>query len=134
MNPHRVFLREGCVLPQLSDLRQTAFCDGWTEASGTLVTQLDFGVRGAGWHFMWIAGSHSSRGTGGTQEIAVHTGLVRALGKIGRRFNAAELGSIEERSLWGFTMANVTIHARHIQMHTSLDCLEGRSIPQLQAH
>lgn len=134
MNLHTVFLREGSALPQLSDLRQAPFCVGWTEASGTLVTQLDFGIRGAGWHFMWIAGSHSSRGLGSTRESAIHKALVRALDKVGHRLNAAEIGLIEVRSFLGFTMANVTIHARHIQKHASLDCAEKGHLQQLHVH
>ena len=134
MNLHTAFLREGSALPQLADLRQTPFCHGWAEASGILVTQLDFGVRGVGWHFMWIAGSHSARGLAGTRETAIQKALVRALDKVGRRFNAAELGSIEVRSFLGFTMAHVTVHARHIQQHASLDGVEKGHLQQLHAH
>jgi hypothetical protein len=131
---HTVFLREGCTLPEQSDLRQVPFCTGWTEANGTLVTQLDFGIRGAGWHFMWIAGSHSSRGLGRTQEAAVHKALVRALGDVRQRFNAAELGSIQVSSFLGFQMAKVTVYARHIQKETSLDRAERGLLQQLPAH
>jgi hypothetical protein len=130
---HTVFLREGCTLPEQFDLRQAPFCKGWTEANETLVTQLDFGIRGASWHFMWIAGSHSSRGLGRTQETAVHKALVRALGQVMERFNAAEFGSMTVTSFLGFTMARVTIHARHIQKHASLDRAEGSRVRQLQA-
>lgn len=134
MKLHTVFLREGCALPEQSDLCQVPFCTGWTEANGTLVTQLDFGIRGAGWHFMWIAGSHSSRGLGRTEEVAVHKALVRALGGVRERFNAAELGSIQVSSFLGFQMAKVTVYARHIQKETSLDRAEQSRLQQLPAH
>jgi hypothetical protein len=134
MKLHSVFLREGCVLPEQSDLRQVPFCNGWTEANGTLVTQLDFGIRGAGWHFMWIAGSHSSRGVARSEEEAIHRALVRALTKVKERFNAAELGSLKITNCLGFKMAKVTIHARNIQKQNSLDRAEESLLQQLPAH
>jgi hypothetical protein len=134
VNPHTVFLRAGCVLPEQTDLRQIPFCDGWTEASGTLVTDLDFGIRGAGWHFMWIAGSHSSRGLGKTPDAATYRALVGALKQVKERFNAAELGSIQIRSFLGFHLAKVTLHTRHIQKQASLDRIEKPRLRQLPAH
>jgi hypothetical protein len=134
VKPHTVFLREGCVLPEQSDLRQIPFCDGWTEANGTLVTDLDFGIRGAGWHFMWIAGSHLSRGLGRTADAAIHRALVRGLTVVKERFNAAELGSIQTRSFLGFHWAKVTLHTRHIQKQASLDRNEKTRFRELPAH
>ncbi|MGB6690849.1 MAG: hypothetical protein WBE76_23695 [Terracidiphilus sp.] len=134
MKLHTVFLREGCTLPEQSDLRQVPFCEGWTEANGTLVTQLDFGIRGAGWHFMWIAGSHSSRGLGRTAETATRRALIRSLAKVRDRFNAAEFGSIYITSCLGFQVAKVTVYARQIQKETSLDRAEQSRLQQLPAH
>lgn len=134
MKLHTVFLRDGCILPAGSGLRQEPFCTGWKEAAGTLVTQLDFGIRGAGWHFMWIAGSHSSRCIGRTPESATHRALVRALADVRERFNAAELGSIKITSWLGFYWANVTLHARHIQRQASLDRVEEGHLQELPAH
>ena len=135
MKLHTVFLREGCILPERSGLHQVPFCEGWTEADGALVSELDFGIRGAGWHFMWIAGSHSSRGLGITLETAIHRALVGALDEVRGRFNAAELGAMHVRSFLGLKIAKVTLHARHIQKQTSLDCSEeSRRLQQLSAH
>jgi hypothetical protein len=130
---HTVFLRDGCILPAHSDICQIPFCNGWTEASGTLVTQLDFGIRGAGWHFMWIAGSHSSRGMGRTRDAAINRALVRALDEVKVRFNAAELGWMQVISFLGFQIARVTLHARHIQQQTSLDSADESRLQQLPA-
>jgi hypothetical protein len=134
MNQHAMFLRIGIILPQPFDLRQTPFCAGWTEATDNLVAELDARVRKAGWHFVWIEGSHASRGLGRSPETATHRALVRALKKVKGRFNAAELGSIAITSLLGFQMARVTIHARQIQEATSLDRPEERVLHQLPAH
>lgn len=134
MKLHTVFLREGCTLPEQSDLRQVPFCEGWTEADGTLVTQLDFGIRGVGWHFMWIAGSHSARGLGRTAETATRRALIRSLTKVRDRFNAAEFGAIRIISCLAFQMARVTVYARHIQKETPLDRPEQIRLQQLPAH
>jgi hypothetical protein len=134
MKLHSVFLREGCVLPEPSDLHQVPFCAGWTAANGTLVTQLDFGIRGAGWHFMWIAGSHSSRGVARTEEDAIHLALVRALTKVRERFNAAELGLLRVTNFLGFKVARVTIYSRNIQKQNSLESAEESHLQQLPAH
>jgi hypothetical protein len=134
MNQHAMFLRAGIVLPNPFDLRQVPFCAGWTEATDNLVGELDARVRKAGWHFVWIEGSHSSRSFGRSPETAIHWALVRALKKVKGRFNAAELGSFELTSLPGFQMAKVTIHARQIQEETSLDRPEKRLLHPVPAH
>ena len=133
MKLHTVFLRDGCTLPSDSDLCLERFCIGWKRAAGTLVTQLDFGVRGAGWHFMWIAGSHSSRAIGRAPEAALHRALVRALSQVPAQFNASELGSFKIVSWPGFKVADVTLHARHIQKQASLERTEERRLNLLPA-
>jgi hypothetical protein len=131
---HTVFLREGCILPDRFILHRQPFCEGWAEAIGTVVTELDAGIRDAGWHFMWIESSHSSRALGRTPESAIRGALVHALGAMNGRFNAAELGSLKITSCLGFKMAKVTLLARHIQEQTSLDRAEERRLQQLPAH
>jgi hypothetical protein len=128
-----VFLRDGCILPDRFDLRQEPFCDGWNEATGVLVSELDVTVRKAGWHFMWVTDSHSSRGFGGTAEIAIHRALVRALVHVKGRFNVAELGSLQITNFLGLKIAKVTLHARHIQKQTSLDSVGETRLQEVLA-
>jgi hypothetical protein len=78
-------------------------------------------VRQAGWHFMWLQGASSRRGFGATQDAAMGRALVRALGGISRRFNAAELDSVRVKKYLGFYIANVTVQPRHIQENASLE-------------
>jgi hypothetical protein len=121
VKPHTVFLRTGCIVPDHFDLRQEPFSKGWAEVIGVLVSELDASIRNAGWHFMWIADSHSSRALGGARETAIHRALVRALKEVQGRFNAAELGSFQITNCLGLHIAKVTLHARQIQKQTSLD-------------
>ena len=120
MKPGTVFLREGCILPDGFDLRREPFSKGWTEAIGMGVSQLDAGIRNAGWHFMGLTNTCTSTGRGGTPDTAVNRALVRALGQVEKRFNAAELSSSQTTHCLGLQMAKVTLHARHIQQHISL--------------
>jgi hypothetical protein len=131
VKPHTVFVRNGCILPDHFDLRQELFSKGWAEVIGVLVSELDASIRNAGWHFMWIADSHSSRALGGTPETAVHRALVRALREVHGRSNAAELGSFRITSCLGLYIAKVTLYARHIQKHTSLDSEAGIRLQQV---
>jgi len=115
MNINSVFLRNECVLPSQLDLLQEPFCNGWTEAIGTVASELDAAIRGAGWHFMWTVDSQASQALGRTAETAIHRALARALPVVKRRFNAAELDSIHVTNFPGFRLARVSVQARQIQ-------------------
>jgi hypothetical protein len=130
---HTVFLRNGCILPDRFDLRQESFGKGWKEAIGVVVSELDGSIRHAGWHFMWITDSHSSRGFGGTPETAIHRALVRALKGVKGRFNSAELSSFQIKNCLGLRIARVTLHARHIQKQSSLDSPEEIRLQEVLA-
>lgn len=121
MKLHTVFLRDGCVLPDRFELCTEPFCKGWAEAIGMLASEVDASIRNASWHFMWMTDSYSSRGIGRTPETAIHRALVSALNDVKGRFNAAELGSLQITNCMGLRIAKVTLHARHIQKHASLD-------------
>lgn len=133
MRNHAIFLRIGCVLPGGFELRQEPFCEGWLTATGISVSELDAGIRSLGWHFMWMTDAHSSRGFSATLETASRRGVIRALITIKARFNAAELISIQNASCLGLQVAKVTLHARHIQKHTSLDSPEELRLQQVLA-
>lgn len=134
MTLHTVFLREDCTLPDRLDLGQEPFCEGWTSAVGVLAPELDARIRHAGWHFMWMTDSYSCRRMGKTSETAIHQALVSALKKVKRRFNAAELRSIQTMNCMGLRIANVTLDARQIQKHASLDSAVGSRLKEVLAH
>ena len=110
-----VFLRDECILPSRFALRQEPFSKGWAEAMGTEATELDARIRSVGWHFMWLADSHSSQAFGRTAETAIHRALARTLPAVRGQFNAAELDSVHVRNFAGFHIARVTVNARQIQ-------------------
>jgi len=121
VNPHAMFLREGCALPDRLALRQEQFCDKWMLVEGLTARALDTEIRAADWHFMWMVGSCCRRGCGWTAAGAEHQALERALGKIGEQYNASELDSVVIKKYPGFFMAKVMLHPRQIQQLTSLD-------------
>lgn len=133
MKLHTVFLREECILPDRFDLCREPFCEDWTVVNGLLVSELDTRIRDAGWHFMWIADPHSSRGLGRTPETAIRRALVRGLKTVKGRFNAAELASIQITNCLGLQIARVTLDTRHIQKQTSLDSAEESRLKEVLA-
>lgn len=121
MKINTIFLRNGCILPGHFALLQEPFSKGWAKAIGTVAMELDARIRGVGWHFMWLADSYSSQALGKTAETAIHRALARTLPAVRGRFNAAELDSIQVTKFPGFRLARVTLQARQIQSHASLN-------------
>lgn len=98
-----------------------------------LASEVDAGIRSAGWHFMWMTESYSSRGIGRSTETAARRAVVSALKKVKGRFNAAELGSIKVTNCLGIRITKVALHARHIQKHASLDSAVGSRLQEVLA-
>ena len=121
MRPHSVFLRRECILPeQLNPIRK-AVGDNWNQVEELSAPVFDTMIRQAGWHFMWMQGPCSRRGIAFTKEVATLRALAHSLRGIRRRFNAAELDSVQVTKLLGFHIARVTLHPRQIQRQTSLE-------------
>lgn len=81
---------------------------------------LDTMIRQAGWHFMWLQGACARRGLGATQQNAIDRALVHALNGIPKRFNAAELDSVQTAKFFGVHIATVTLQPRQIQEEAAL--------------
>ncbi len=126
MKLHSVFLRKGCTLPERLDPLREPFGENWMLVEEITSAVFDTMIRQAGWHFMWMQGSSSRRGFGLTQKLATDRALARALKGVKRRFNAAELDSVQIAAYFGFQIANVTVQPRQIQQHTSLDIVDER--------
>jgi hypothetical protein len=117
---HSVFLRSGCDLPYRFDPHMEPVSDNWNLVREIAAPAFDTMIRQAGWHFMWMVGSHTRRGFAFTREAATHRALSRALKGILRRFNGAELDTVEVTKYPGFHVAKVTLQSRQIQHQTSL--------------
>lgn len=125
MKPHSVFLRKGCILPDRLDPLREPCGDNWTIVEEITAPVLDTMIRQKGWHFVWIAGSCSRKGFGLTKENAAQRALARALAGIERRFNAAELESIQLTTFLGLRVAKVTLQARQVTENSWLDTLDA---------
>ena len=77
-------------------------------------------IRWTGWRFTRLQGACSRRGFGSTRGVATQRAMVRALGGVLRRFNAAELDAVHVSKYPGLQIANVTVQPRQIQRHASL--------------
>jgi hypothetical protein len=131
MKSHAMFLRERCILPDRFDLRRKRFCEDWELVEDILAADLDSKIRHAGWHFMWSQECRSCRCVGLTEESAINRAVAYALGRLAKRFNAAELDSVEMTKFSGLHIAKVKVQARQIQRLTSLDAVS--KIPLLPA-
>lgn len=121
MKLHSVYLRKGCVLPDRLDPLQEPIGDKWALVEEIPALVFETMIRQAGWHFIWIKGPCSRRGFGTTQEEAANRALGRALARVGRRCNAAELDFFHVAKYPGFYIAIVTLEPRQIQQYTALD-------------
>lgn len=121
MNPHSVFLRSGCILPDRLDPCLQPISNEWSVVEEIPALVFDTMIRQTGWHFMWLQGRSSRLGFGLTQESAIRRALTRALNGVSKRFNAAELDCIEITQYPGFQTANVTVQTIHIQQKASLE-------------
>lgn len=121
MKLHSVFLRSRCILPDRLDPSQQSICTGWSIIEEIPALVFDTMVRHAGWHFMWLQESCTQRSVGLTEEAAIRRALSRALKGISKRFNAAELDSVQIKQYLGFQIANVTVQTLQIQKHASLN-------------
>jgi hypothetical protein len=123
-----MFLREGCVLPDRFDLRRERFCEDWELVEDILAADLDGKIRLAGWHFMWLQECCSHRCIGLTEGGSINRAVIHALGSLAKRFNAAELDSVEILKFSGFRIAKVMVQACQIQRLTSLDAGSGTQL------
>lgn len=119
---HSVFLRKGCVLPGHLAPLQERVGDNWTIVEDLAAPVFDTIIRQAGWHFMWIQESCARKGFGMSRRDATDRALTHALDGVERRFNAAELDSVQVASYLGLHVATVTVQPRQIQQQTSTEC------------
>lgn len=119
---HTVLLRSGCILPGRLDPLLCPVNRSWERVEELAAPVLDTIIRQVGWHFMRMQEPCVRRGIGRSHASATSSALSRALNAIDKRFNSAEIDSIESTSYCGIHMARVTVQPRQIQQQISLDC------------
>jgi hypothetical protein len=124
VKPHSVFLRKECILPDRLDPLREPVGENWTLVEEITAPVFDTMIRQMGWHFLWVHRPCTRRGFGQTEEGAVQRALAHALKGVARRFNAAELISVQASKTLGIHMANVTLQPRQIQQFTWLEIAE----------
>ena len=126
MKLHSILLRDECSLPDRLDPLRNSVCDNWTIVEEIPAIVFDTMVRQAGWHFIWLRGASSRRGLGATEGEATRGALIRALRGIPKRFNAAELDTIQVGKYLGIYLVKITVQPRHIQQRSSLEPVNGK--------
>jgi len=126
VNLHSVFLRSDCILPDRLNPCLRPIDEKWSVVEEIPALVFDTMIRRAGWHFMWLQDSRSRTGVGLTEEAAIRRALLRALRGISKRFNAAELDSLQVTEYPGFQVANIRVQTLQIQRHASLSMLAGQ--------
>ena len=121
MNPHSVFLRKGCVLPDRLNPVRDPVCENWSHVAEIPAPALDTMIRRMGWHFLCVLRPFCRRGFGITDADAAQRALAGALKRVARQYNAAELVSVQSRKYPGFYVAAVILQPRQIQQFTSLE-------------
>jgi hypothetical protein len=127
VTPHSVYLRTACTLPNHFRIPQDKFDENWLLARNISSATLGSSLRNTDWHFMAITGAFREMGFGLTEEAATRKALASAFKHIQRRYNAAEVESVDVRRILGFKVVTVEMHARHIQEQTVLESIGGKS-------
>jgi hypothetical protein len=124
-----MFLRKGRILPDRFDLVREWFSEERELVENLRAPALDSRIRIAGWHFMWPQEPCSCSGFGRTKDRVI----AHALSGVAKRFNAAELDSVQVMYLLAFRFAKVKVQPRQIQQYTSLDAGDGMSLRPMRA-
>jgi hypothetical protein len=121
VNPHSVFLRNGCILPDRLDPVRDPVCENWSVVAEITSPVLDTMIRRMGWHFLSVLRPFRRRGFGAKEADATRRALAGALKSVARQYNAADLVSVQARRYPGFYVAVVILQPRQIQQFTSLE-------------
>jgi len=115
LDQQTIFLREHIMLPEGIAVAGQAFCEGWVVLQSCDAPWLDKTIRSLGWNSAVLTKMYWKSGFGTYPQGAIHRAALLALRKVGKRFNAAEIGHVVVvKHLW-FYLARVGIFSRYIQ-------------------
>jgi hypothetical protein len=114
-----IFLRKRCLTPEGMSLRLTTVDSVWDSVD---MSEREFttAIESHGWHCMWLTGRFSRVSVGRTAETATSKVMKAGLDALSTSFNAAEVDLLRVATYRGFSVARVTIHARHVQREATL--------------
>jgi hypothetical protein len=115
LEQHTIFLREHIMLPEGIALAGETVCEGWVVLQSGDAPWLDTAIRSLGWNSTVLTQPYWRRGFANGAQDAIRRAAQLALRKVGKRFNAAEIGHVVvTKRLW-FYVARVGIFSRYIQ-------------------
>ena len=119
MKQNCLFLRDSCILPGHLDPLREQLSNNWSWVEEIGAPAFGAMIRSAGWAFIREDRCCSRRGFGLTKESATLQAVARALWKVSRQCNAAELDFAYVTKYPGFLVAVVTIQPLNIQQDIS---------------
>ncbi|MGA3033341.1 MAG: hypothetical protein ABSD70_08660 [Terracidiphilus sp.] len=125
MRPGSVYLRKNCILPDRLDPLTQPVGENWKLVEEIAAPVFDTMVRHLDWHFLCVLRPYRRRGFGLTEADAAQRALAKALERLAREYNAAELISVRIAKFLGFHIASVILQPRQIQQFTALEVAAG---------
>lgn len=115
----QVFVRRSAALPNQLRVERIIAHDNWGVLAGD-ADAVEKQVRAANWHFFWITSEARGWAIADSKEAAADAALRKALRRIDRSCNAAEVVSLQHRSWCGLHFCQVRLRIRHIQQEVVL--------------
>lgn len=115
----QVFVRKGVRLPSQLRVERISSDTNWRVLAGDALA-VEKQVRAINWHFFWITCEVQGGAIADSKEAAAEAALRRALRRIERSRNAAEVVSLRHSSWCGLHFCRVRLRVRHIQQEVVL--------------
>jgi hypothetical protein len=126
-----ILIEESPLAMGLLDLDIEPYSGKWSMVKTLDGFGVDRKIRGAGWHFFFMAAEVKAMFFGARGENKIQNALQRIFGKIKTEtrqqpFNALEITGIATKRFLGVPYTIVSAHSRHIQRSCYLDGTLGR--------
>src|SRR6266700_6474733 len=121
-------MKVGTTLPQSLRVETELYSQGWEIIKNADAVDRD--IRGADWHFFFLAASIHATALGYWGERTVRRAMERVLTKAEpSKFNCLEITEVSAKQFLGFPYVHVSAHSRHIQKSPFLQELAERAEP-----
>jgi hypothetical protein len=137
VQPGTILIEESPLTLGLFGLEIERYSGKWSMVKSLDGFGVDRKIRGAGWHFFFLAEEVKAIFFGATAAKKIQNALLRIFGKIQIKtktrqhpFNALEITGIATKGFLGVRYTIVSAHSRHIQRSCYLDGTLGRPTSQ----